>query len=197
MAAADMASCEGGIISTNSTANTDPYTDGDGFGYANSVGLSVSLANLSISQSFPDPGVWAQSIFDNDSMSWTGNTVDVSGNMTFTSSTLASGVVVGPDSNWTNSNVNMFGTGFLGTRWQVGSDYYYGWLGVAFADESDSYRVTFTNAAMNTTAGATILTPSQTPVPEIDPSTASSALSLAGGVLAMIEQRRRRAALVA
>jgi hypothetical protein len=34
-------------------------------------------------------------------------------------------------------------------------------------------------------------------VPEIDPATGSSALSLVAGVLAMIEQRRRRAALVA
>ena len=35
------------------------------------------------------------------------------------------------------------------------------------------------------------------PVPEIDPATGSSALSLVAGVLAMIEQRRRRATLVA
>ena len=34
------------------------------------------------------------------------------------------------------------------------------------------------------------------PVPEIDPATGSSALSLVAGVLAMIEQRRRRATLV-
>jgi hypothetical protein len=36
-----------------------------------------------------------------------------------------------------------------------------------------------------------------TPIPEIDPATGSSALSLVAGVLAMIEQRRRRATLVA
>jgi len=36
-----------------------------------------------------------------------------------------------------------------------------------------------------------------TPVPEIDPATGSSALSLVAGVLAMIEQRRRRATIVA
>jgi len=35
------------------------------------------------------------------------------------------------------------------------------------------------------------------PVPEIDPATGSGALSLVAGVLAMIEQRRRRATLVA
>jgi hypothetical protein len=34
-------------------------------------------------------------------------------------------------------------------------------------------------------------------VPEIDPATGGSALSLVAGVLAMIEQRRRRATLVA
>ena len=33
-------------------------------------------------------------------------------------------------------------------------------------------------------------------VPEIDPATGSSALSLVAGVLAMIEQRRRRATIV-
>jgi hypothetical protein len=38
---------------------------------------------------------------------------------------------------------------------------------------------------------------SSAPVPEIDPATGSSALSLVAGVLAMIEQRRRRAKLVA
>jgi len=37
----------------------------------------------------------------------------------------------------------------------------------------------------------------QAAVPEIDPATGSSALSLVAGVLAMIEQRRRRAILVA
>lgn len=35
------------------------------------------------------------------------------------------------------------------------------------------------------------------PIPEIDPATGSSALSLVAGMLAMIEQRRRRAALAA
>jgi hypothetical protein len=34
-------------------------------------------------------------------------------------------------------------------------------------------------------------------VPEIDPATGGSALTLVAGVLAMIEQRRRRATLVA
>jgi len=36
-----------------------------------------------------------------------------------------------------------------------------------------------------------------TSVPEIDPATGGSALSLVAGVLAMIEQRRRRATVVA
>jgi hypothetical protein len=40
-------------------------------------------------------------------------------------------------------------------------------------------------------------TPSPDPVPEIDPATGGSALSLVAGVLAIIEQRRRRAMLVA
>jgi len=43
----------------------------------------------------------------------------------------------------------------------------------------------------------TFLASEPSSVPEIDPSTGSSVLSLVAGVLAMIEQRRRRAALVA
>ena len=43
----------------------------------------------------------------------------------------------------------------------------------------------------------TWLVTSSSAVPEIDPATGSSALSLVAGVLAMIEQRRRRAAIVA
>ena len=46
-----------------------------------------------------------------------------------------------------------------------------------------------------TTGGLSIATIAA--VPEIDPATGSSALSLLAGVLAMIEQRRRRATLVA
>ena len=43
----------------------------------------------------------------------------------------------------------------------------------------------------------TIGTATPSAVPEIDPATGGSALSLVAGVLAMIEQRRRRATLVA
>jgi len=50
----------------------------------------------------------------------------------------------------------------------------------------------------STTAdGWVIGTVSSSPVPEIDPAMGGSALSLVAGVLAMIEQRRRRATLVA
>jgi hypothetical protein len=43
----------------------------------------------------------------------------------------------------------------------------------------------------------TLGTAASSGVPEIDPAAGSSALSLVAGMLAMIEQRRRRAALVA
>jgi hypothetical protein len=67
----------------------------------------------------------------------------------------------------------------------TGSSYYFYYTGIASGAMS-SYRdvvVSYT------------YTPSA--VPEIDPATGSSALSLVAGVLAMIEQRRRRAMLVA
>jgi hypothetical protein len=55
-------------------------------------------------------------------------------------------------------------------------------------------------AGVNTVAGGSIavgeyVAPSTSSVPEIDPSTGGSALSLVAGVLAMIEQRRRRRGL--
>ena len=50
---------------------------------------------------------------------------------------------------------------------------------------------------LTTVDGWVIGTVSPSAVPEIDPATGSSALSLVAGVLAMIEQRRRRAAIVA
>jgi len=50
---------------------------------------------------------------------------------------------------------------------------------------------------VNTVAGGSIavgeyVAPSTSSVPEIDPATTGSALSLVGGALAMIEQRRRQ-----
>jgi hypothetical protein len=49
----------------------------------------------------------------------------------------------------------------------------------------------------NESIRGTIVTTDSAAVPEIDPATGVSALSLVAGVLAMIEQRRRRATLVA
>jgi hypothetical protein len=56
-----------------------------------------------------------------------------------------------------------------------------------YADGSTVYAATAGGLSIATIAA----------VPEIDPVTGGSALSLVAGVLAMIEQRRRRAALVA
>jgi len=57
--------------------------------------------------------------------------------------------------------------------------------------------ITVEAAGINTVAGGSIVVGEVGSVPEIDPATGSSALSLLAGVLAMIEQRRRRATLVA
>ena len=55
----------------------------------------------------------------------------------------------------------------------------------------------FTNQFSPIVGGAWTLGTASSAVPEIDPAAGSSALSLVAGMLAMIEQRRRRAALVA
>ena len=60
-----------------------------------------------------------------------------------------------------------------------------------------SGNITVEAAGITTVAGGPITVGSSAAVPEIDPATGSSALSLVAGVLAMIEQRRRRAKLVA
>jgi hypothetical protein len=54
-----------------------------------------------------------------------------------------------------------------------------------------------TNQFSPIVGGAWTLGTASSAVPEIDPAAGSSALSLVAGMLAMIEQRRRRAALVA
>ena len=67
------------------------------------------------------------------------------------------------------------------------------------------YRGVFNNQTQFSSSGFspsnngvwTIGTATPSAVPEIDPATGGSALSLVAGVLAMIEQRRRRATLVA
>ena len=54
-----------------------------------------------------------------------------------------------------------------------------------------------TNPSGQYVAGKWTIASRPAPVPEIDPATGGSALSLIAGVLAMIDQRRRRATLVA
>ncbi|MSR25469.1 MAG: hypothetical protein EXS06_00405 [Planctomycetaceae bacterium] len=56
---------------------------------------------------------------------------------------------------------------------------------------------TWGSAGVNETVTVLFSEPTPSAVPEIDPATGGSALSLVAGVLAMIEQRRRRAMLVA
>ena len=52
-------------------------------------------------------------------------------------------------------------------------------------------------AAVETTLNTPILAGQTSAVPEIDPASAGSAMSLVAGVLAMVEQRRRRRAVPA
>ena len=78
------------------------------------------------------------------------------------------------------NNFTHSGTGFVFGSWQSAGDPD-SWN----PSNSDSFKMTVYAASSNSS------------VPEIDPAMGSSALSLVAGVLAMIEQRRRRATLVA
>jgi len=70
------------------------------------------------------------------------------------------------------------------------------WLNSA-SELSSSDRDTIGSSNEFFHIGFRLASPVASGVPEIDPATGGSALSLVAGVLAMIEQRRRRAALVA
>ena len=96
-----------------------------------------------------------------------------------------------------NSSVRFYQPGNTGLIWvnnyndgmQVRSEY-----GSVFANNT----LWITNQFSPIISGAwTLGTAASSGVPEIDPAAGSSALSLVAGMLAMIEQRRRRAALVA
>ena len=75
-------------------------------------------------------------------------------------------------------------------RWQQGTGRYEGYVNNVQVFGPSGFSPTNSN-------GWTIGTATPSAVPEIDPAMGGSALSLVAGVLAMIEQRRRRAMLVA
>jgi hypothetical protein len=87
--------------------------------------------------------------------------------------------------------------GFFGVRFSNGSGgWNYGWVDVQWLGGNTRFGM----AAVETTLNTPILagqTTSPDPVPEIDPASAGSAMSLVAGVLAMVEQRRRRRAVPA
>lgn len=82
-------------------------------------------------------------------------------------------------------------SGYWGVRFSAGgSDYNYAWVDVTYTETG----LTFGLASVETTINTGILAGAVAPtgVPEIDPASAGSAASLVAGVLAMVEQRRRR-----
>ena len=82
--------------------------------------------------------------------------------------------------------------GYFGVRFSNGAGgWNYGWVDVQFI----GFNTRFGMAAVETTLNTPILagqTTSPSGVPEIDPASAGSAASLVAGVLAIVEQRRRR-----
>ena len=97
---------------------------------------------------------------------------------------------------YNNATVNSFPNSSPDNAFIAGSNL--AWMAVSRTPGDGA--ITIAAAGINTVAGGPItvgayVAPSA--VPEIDPATGSSALSLVAGVLAMIEQRRRRATLVA
>ena len=108
-----------------------------------------------------------------------------------TNASIAAGSTIDASSGWGTDVFQTSNNQYFGVRFGGPSSWNYGWL--ELTREFD-VPVVFHSAAMQTVAGVSIkageLPPSA--VPEIDPASAGSAASLVAGVLAMVEQRRRR-----
>jgi len=102
--------------------------------------------------------------------------------------------MVGSDS--PRSNLAPGGLGALAFSYLDGnSETHYGYVTIQVPASSEAGQVAkLLGVAYESTPNTAITV---TSVPEIDPATGGSALSLVAGVLAMIEQRRRRATVVA
>ena len=94
--------------------------------------------------------------------------------------------------NLEGSSLNFLGSSFDNyISWYPEGPVYFAQIGAGQAWYSTNFSPTIDGG------GWTIGTATPSAVPEIDPAMGGSALSLVAGVLAMIEQRRRRAMLVA
>ena len=86
--------------------------------------------------------------------------------------------------------------GYFGFKFTIGSGVHYGWGQVNIHGEAEGFLVgqgfTFTEAYYNSVAGAPIAVGDRgTAVPEIDPASAGSVMSLVIGSLAILERRRK------
>ncbi len=92
-------------------------------------------------------------------------------------------------------------TGYFGFKFSNTSGVHYGWGQISFTGTPTGQGYTFTEAYYNDTVGASIQVGdtggSPSSVPEIDPASAGSVLSLVMGSLAMLERRRLRRAKAA
>jgi hypothetical protein len=105
-----------------------------------------------------------------------------------TDNSLAFNSLIGPSSFWGSGTAAS--PGYYGARFSAGgSNWNYGWVQVT----ATSNTMTFGLASVETTLNTPILAGAvASGVPEIDPASAGSAASPVAGVLAIVEQRRRR-----
>ena len=119
------------------------------------------------------------------------NASSASSNVVGVSSPFALNALISSDTSnfFPGQPVTSVSSGYYGVRfWAGGSDYNYGWVDVTLTPTG----LTFGLASVEKTINLGILAGAVAPVPEIDPASAGSAASLVAGVLAMVEQRRRR-----
>jgi hypothetical protein len=90
-------------------------------------------------------------------------------------------------------------TGYFGFKFSNGSNVHYGWGQMSITGTPVGQGFTLTEAYYNDTPGASITVGDKgaASVPEIDPASAGSVLSLVMGSLAMLERRRLRRAKAA
>ena len=95
------------------------------------------------------------------------------------------------DGSWTSGNWAAGGTGYLGFQYLDGSlDPHYGWMQINVPTTSaDGQNATLVQWAWESEANTPITIPGGAPVPEIDPASGVSAVALALGGLALLEQQ--------
>lgn len=171
------ADANAGIVTTNLNQTATANTPLIYFNYVSGTFSTTPLNGVSV---YGLVSTGKGSFLSRSVSTYTSGQYQVAGNVT-------PGASIGAANSWFGGG-SLFSSnqGYWGVRFPAGgSNYNYGWVQVGYTPTG----LTFGQAAVETTVNTPIAAGT---VPEIDPASAGSAVSLVAGVLAMVEQRRRK-----